>query len=185
MGMAWPQIAEITTTQPFFNTLIANDAVSSGEFGFELAPSGSVLYLGGADSSAAGGSLTTVPVTHEGYWQVNMDSINVGGEPAISSLSAIIDTGTTLIVGDINSVAQFYESVPGAQDASSTLGSGFYTFPCNSSPEVSLSFGGVAFDISNTFSLGPATQGSSQCVGGIIGQSVGGKTMFLFISIYR
>jgi hypothetical protein len=181
MGMAWPQIAEITTTKPYFNTLIANGAVSSGEFGFLLAKSGSVLYLGGVDRSVVNGNLNSVPVTQEGYWQVDMDSVDIGGSPAVSSLSVIIDTGTTLVVGDPDSVSQFYERIPDAQDASSTVGDGFYTFPCDSPPQVSLSFGGVAYDISSTFNLGPASQGSSDCVGGIVGQDVGSKLLSSFV----
>jgi cathepsin D len=145
-----------------------------------LAESGSVLYLGGVDSSVVDGNLNTVPVTQEGYWQVDMDSVNVGGSPAVSSLSAVIDTGTTLVVGDPDSVSQFYENIPNAQDASSSVGDGFYTFPCDSPPQVSLSFGGVAYDVSSTFNLGPASQGSSDCVGGIVGQEIGSKLLSSF-----
>lgn len=48
--------------------------------------------------------------------------------------------------------------------------------PCNSIPDITLTFGGKAFSISaETFNLGQAEQGSSDCVGGIIGQDVGGK----------
>jgi cathepsin D len=67
MGMARPQTAEISTAKLYFNTVIANGAVSSGEFGFLLAESGAVFYLGGVDSSVVDGNFNTVPVTQEGY----------------------------------------------------------------------------------------------------------------------
>lgn len=42
--------------------------------------------------------------------------------------------------------------------------------PCNSDPQISLTFGGKAFAIpTNTFNLGQLFQGSEDCVGGITG----------------
>jgi cathepsin D len=60
--------------------------------------------------------------------------------------------------------------VPG----SASVGDGYYTYPCNSPPNVSITFGGKKFAISaNTFSLGRVSSGSSQCVGGIVGEDIG------------
>jgi hypothetical protein len=88
-------------------------------------------------------------------------------------LTAIIDSGTTLVVGDTSNVAKFWKAA-GGKDASSTVGEGFYTYPCNSPPSVSITFGGKKFAISaDTLSLGPVSSGSSQCVGGIVGQDLG------------
>jgi len=36
----------------------------------------------------------------QGYWQVAMDALSLGGKSVISNIDSIIDTGTTLIVGD-------------------------------------------------------------------------------------
>lgn len=97
-----------------------------------------------------------------------MDSINVGGSAVVSSLPAIIDSGTSFIIGDPDRVAQFYSAVPGSKDASSTVGQGYYTFPCNSPPTVSVTFNGVAYDISaNNFNLGTTSDGSNECVGAV------------------
>lgn len=63
----------------------------------------------------------------QGFWQVALDSVDVGGEAVATSLSAIIDTGTTLVLGDATSVAALYAAIPGSKDASSTLGDGFFT----------------------------------------------------------
>ncbi len=56
-----------------------------------------------------------------------MDSANVDGKAVVENLSAIIDTGTTLIVGDTKSVSEFYDSISGSTDASQTVGDGFFT----------------------------------------------------------
>ena len=48
--------------------------------------------------------------------------------------------------------------------------------PCDSSPSVSLTFGGTQFDFSPTFSLGPVSSGSSDCVGGVVAADTGSKS---------
>ena len=52
-----------------------------------------------------------------------MDSVTVGGNNVVGSTEAIIDTGTTLIVGDSQSIASAYGGIKGAQDN----GDGTYT----------------------------------------------------------
>lgn len=183
--MGYPQIAEINATVPLINTLIREDAIAIGEFGFKLADTDSVLYLGDVDQSASAGPLNFIPVTEKGYWQVTMDSVHVNGKTALPSSSAIIDTGTSLIVGNPTSVSQFYESIPGAKDAGSTVGKGYFTYPCDSEPTVVLIFGGEPYDISGTFNLGLSEEGSSECVGGVVGMDTPSMSSVIFISLPR
>ncbi|KAG6902288.1 hypothetical protein C0995_001898 [Termitomyces sp. Mi166 len=167
MGMAFPQISEFNAN-PVFQTLVAQKKTTAPQFSFKLSESGSELYLGGTDSELYTGTLSQAPVVQQGFWQVDLDAVNVGGKPTRTGLSAIIDTGTTLVFGDLNSVKSLYAAIPGAADASSTIGSGFFSFPCDSSPDVSLTFAGKAFSISpDTFNLGRLSASSPDCVGGI------------------
>lgn len=63
----------------------------------------------------------------------------------------------------------FYANVPGAKEQTALLGQGYYTVPCNEIPNVSLTFGGKSFATApDTFNLGQASKGSSDCVGGIV-----------------
>ncbi|GLB45979.1 putative peptidase A1 family protein [Lyophyllum shimeji] len=167
MGMAFPQISNFPAN-PVFQTLIAEDKTTARQFAFKLTNSGSELFLGGADNSQFIGSLSINPVVQEGFWQVSLDAVNVNGAAAVVAQSAIIDTGTTLVLGNWNSVSAVYAAIPGSQAATSTIGPGFFTFPCDSDLSISLTFGGKAFAISpSTFNLGLAAPGSSDCVGGI------------------
>ena len=101
-----------------------------------------------------------------------MDGASVNGKSAVGQKSAVIDTGTTLILGDESSVRALYAEIPNSKDASSTFAPGFYTFPCNSVPQVSLEFGGKGFSIApGLFNLGLVKAGSSECVGGIAASS--------------
>lgn len=177
MGMAFQSISEYNSP-PVFQTLVAQGKVAEPVFGFTLLKSGSELYLGGVDNSKFDGSLTYAPVTQQGYWQISLDGASVGSNSVFSSgVEAIVDTGTTLIIGDTSNVASIYAAIPGSKDASSTLGSGTYTIPCDSVPDnVSFTIAGKDFSISaDNFSLGPASDGSSDCVGGILGDDSLGK----------
>lgn len=49
-----------------------------------------------------------VPVTKKGYWQIDMDSVTVAGSPVTSVNAAILDSGTSLLVGpkeDVKKIA--------------------------------------------------------------------------------
>jgi hypothetical protein len=82
--------------------------------------------------------------------------------------------GTTLIIGDPASVEILYSSIPGAKNASSALGPGYYTVPCNSVPTVGFMLADQAMDRNfnvapSIFNLGPL-EGTNDCVGGVISQ---------------
>lgn len=169
MGMGFEQISTYPAN-PVFQTLVNQKQVTEPMFAFKITSGDSELYLGGVNKAKFSGSVTKVNVTQVGFWQVNMDSVNVGEDSVITNIDSVIDTGTTLIVGDPTSVKDFYAAIPGSADASNTVGDGFFTFPCNSAPDVSLSFGGKSFSIaSNLFNLGLVSANSTDCVGGIAG----------------
>ncbi|EIW85948.1 acid protease [Coniophora puteana RWD-64-598 SS2] len=171
LGMAYQAISSYGAS-PVFNTLVSEGQTDAGVFGFKLTSSSAELTVGGTDSSAVSGDFTYTPVTQQGYWQFSADGISSGGQQALSSFAAIADTGTTLIVGVPDDVARFYESIGGFPAIE--VGEGYYTVPCNSIPNVSVTIGGTEFVISaDTFNLGPESDGSSECVGGIVGEDVG------------
>ena len=51
------------------------------------------------------------------------DGISVNGKSVIGSSNAVIDTGTTMVVGDTQSVQDFYDQIPGSKYVSK----GFWT----------------------------------------------------------
>ncbi|KAF9520575.1 hypothetical protein BS47DRAFT_1311535 [Hydnum rufescens UP504] len=184
MGLAFPSLSSYPAT-PFFNTLIEERVVSAGQFAFKLASSGSSLFLGGADSSLYTGSINWNPVTVQGYWQIALDAVSTGSSQPVTGVSSIIDSGTTLIIGDSQNVAAFYAAIPGSQDASQTAGPGFYTYPCSSNPSVSLRFGGIAYPVLlSAFNLGPVSEGSSDCIGGVVSQQSGGTGLWIVGDVF-
>ncbi|KAJ8086387.1 hypothetical protein PM082_005210 [Marasmius tenuissimus] len=97
-----------------------------------------------------------------------VDGVNVSGKTPVGPVHAIVDTGTALLLGDEKGVKAVYDAIPGSKDASDTAGPGFFTVPCNSISNVSLTLGSEPFPISaDTFNLGQVAEGSSDCVGGL------------------
>ena len=101
LGMGFGSIAQ--SKQPtFFENLMSQGKVTNPEFAFYLGrgksntQSRSELTLGGTDTARYTGSLTRVPVTTKGFWQVALSSAVVSGKTApATSGQAAIDTGTT------------------------------------------------------------------------------------------
>ncbi|THH13221.1 hypothetical protein EUX98_g9750, partial [Antrodiella citrinella] len=142
----------------------------SGTFAFKLAENASELTLGGVNEALYTGEFAWSNVTEEGYWQVAVEGMTINNKTMFHGHAAIIDSGTTLLVADSTTVAQFYATIPGSRPAPEVAGPGYYTFPCNAVPSVSMTFGGRAFEIpQKTFNLGPAFKGSQECVGSLVG----------------
>jgi cathepsin D len=171
LGLAFPAISNLQK-DPFFVNANSQGVVASNEFGFKLASSGSELYLGGANPSWFTGSIEFHGVVSTGYWQITGGSIASGRTTAVSNFETIIDSGTTIMYGPPDAVKEFYSTVSGSEVFDSSQG--FYSFPCNSVPEVSFSWGGKSWAISSAnFNLGSTESGSSSCVGALAGQNLG------------
>ncbi len=107
---------------------------------------------------------------------MTLDAVSVNGKKPVAGLTqlqSVIDTGTTLIVGNAANVRALYASILGSKDASKTIGSGYYTVPCDAIPTVSFTFGGKAFNVSpRLFNLARVSAGSKDCVGAIVASNM-------------
>ena len=179
MGMGFEQISDFGAN-PVFQTLVENNQTSQPIFSFNLASNGSELFIGGVDPDKFTGEISHVPVTQVGFWQLDVDSLNVKGKEIAKNVSAIVDTGTTLMLGDPMTVAAIYSAIPGAQDASMFAGPGFFTFPCDANPSISVNLCGREFALSvDSLNLGQLFPGSNDCVGGLAASD--GLRMFEFL----
>ena len=128
----------------------------------------------------------------KGYWQTLLDGVSINDCPVpLSEKNAIIDTGTTLIIGNKHDVVGIYSQIPGSGpvDPKYGFGEGFFTslsccclaspglltigrldlVPCNTTTVVSFVFGDKAFPVSpSIFNIGLLFNGSDTCVGGVI-----------------
>ncbi|KAH8997791.1 acid protease [Lactarius hatsudake] len=162
LGMGYESLSSYGAS-PVFQSLVSQGQVSTPVFSFYFAESGSELLIGGTNQNHFTGSFTYMPVTTQGYWQGSFGGISVNGKTVIGGQGAIIDTGTTQVVGDTQSVQAIYDQIPGSKD----IGGGTWSIPCNFNTPVSITFSGKVFKISaSTFNLGPESSGSSTCIGG-------------------
>ncbi|RDB16842.1 Aspartic protease [Hypsizygus marmoreus] len=175
MGFAFSSIA--TTKQP---TLVEN-LISSGKISPYFSVymtrkqvAGSTLCLGCIDTSKTIGAINYFPVKTKTYWTLDMRALAVDktltSGASSTGLTAIIDTGTTLIYVSAALARDFFSKIPGAKPAPS-YGNGYYTYPCANTKQVGLVFGGLIFYINpKDFNMGRAGSATSpDCVAAIIG----------------
>ena len=76
------------------------------------ATNGGELVLGGIDPAHFTGEHTWAPVTRKGYWQINMQSMQVGKQTMCAKgCAAIADTGTSLIAGPVDEVHSINKAI--------------------------------------------------------------------------
>lgn len=141
---------------------------------------GGEFRMGGTNSSLYTGDIeyTNLGSTIKAYWSIPLRQISVnGGQPmtitnlGVPSLAAI-DTGTTLIGGPPDIVAQIYAQIPNSQRGTGNLAR-YWIYPCSQRVSVSWNFGG------RTWTMDPVdfqllTNNPQLCVGAIFEASLGG-----------
>ncbi|KAJ6598213.1 acid protease [Mycena vulgaris] len=189
IGLAFQGLAE-TRAVPFWQAVINSNQLSSPEMAFQLARSqsesdepGGTFTLGGTNSSLFTGNIEFHDVVVESstptFWLLPLSAVTVQGKSVAiatgNSALAAIDTGTTAIGGPSDDVSAIWAAVPGASAVPGA--EGFFQFPCSTSVQVTLSFGGNAWPISpEDMNLGPVDAGSSLCVGAIFDLTLGSST---------
>ncbi len=129
LGLAWQSISvdNIPTVfsnlvkqglDPVFAFFLSNGDGTKGE-----------LMFGGYNPNHFTGPISWIPLSQETYWEVQLTSLTLGGKSITTATKAVLDTGTSLMVGPSAEVAAFAASV-GAQP----MGNGAYTIPCTSVP---------------------------------------------------
>ncbi|KAF7289300.1 Acid protease [Mycena indigotica] len=167
VGMAFPALS-VFGANPLFTTLVNQGQVPSA-FGVKLADSGSELRLGGVNTALFTGAFRNVSLIEEDFYALNLQALDVSSRTVATAngVTAIVDTGTTLLIGDPQGVEILYSAIPGAKDASAILGPGFFTVPCNRIPTVGVTLGNQIFNVAPAiFNLG-VLQGND-CVGGVV-----------------
>ncbi|CAG9326837.1 unnamed protein product [Blepharisma stoltei] len=162
LGMAWPAISE-DGLEPAFMYLAQQNLVSSNSFAFYLTKtagqSGSVLTLGGYNSALTKGDWNYIPLYKQEWWLIQMGSISVGGKTISGSgFKAILDTGTSLLVGSPSIVNQILALIPSvAQDCSNLA----------KLPTVNIVLGGVTYAMPPSAYVWQIPNGSAnQCING-------------------
>ena len=138
------------------------------------------ITFGGLDSTKFDSStlVTFQNVNPNGFWEGNVDVSVNGQDLGLQGRTAILDTGTTLIIAPPADAEAVHAKIPGSKSD----GQGGFTIPCTNSAVVSLAFGGQSFDINSTDLLfAPVNQNdlTGDCISGISSGQIGGPTQWL------
>nr|AAI53793.1 Cathepsin E2 [Xenopus laevis] len=150
LGLGYPSIA-VGGCTPVFDNMIAQNLVELPMFSVYMSrdpnsPVGGELVFGGFDASRFSGQLNWVPVTNQGYWQIQLDNIQINGEVVFCSggCQAIVDTGTSMITGPSSDIVQL-QSIIGASAAN-----GDYEVDCtvlNKMPTMTFTINGIGYQM--------------------------------------
>lgn len=121
--------------------------------------------FGFIDASKHEGAITYTEVdSSQGFWGFTASGYSVGGQSTSSSLKAIADTGTSLILVADEVVSAYYAKVQGAQNSQQAGG---YVFDCSGTlPDFALTIEGKSFTVPGKY-INYAPNGDGTCYGGI------------------
>ncbi|XP_034733635.1 pepsin A-like [Etheostoma cragini] len=163
LGLAFQAIASDNVV-PVFDNMVNEGLVSQAMFSVYLSSQseqGSEVVFGGVDSSHYTGQITWIPLSSATYWQIAMDSVTINGQTVACSggCQAIIDTGTSLIVGPTSDINNMNSWVGASTDQY-----GDATVSCQnigSMPEVTFTLNGNAFTIPASAYVSQSSYGCS------------------------
>ncbi|KAI0711920.1 acid protease [Cerioporus squamosus] len=121
-------------------------------------------------------------VATNGFWEGAMDAVTADGQDlGLTGRSAILDTGTTLIVAPPADAEAVHAAIPGAQSD----GNGGFVIPCDTTTSVALSFGGTSFAIdSRDLIFAAADNTGTNCVSGISSGQIVDDTTWLVGDVF-
>ncbi|PCH42313.1 acid protease [Wolfiporia cocos MD-104 SS10] len=190
MGLAQSGISEEGVPTPV-EALASNGLISQAIASFKISRLADQLNdgeitFGGLDATKfdANTLVTFDNVNTEGFWEGDMTAVSSNGQDlGLTGRTAILDTGTTLIIAPQNDADAVHATIPGA----ASDGSGGYTIPCTTNTSIALTFGGQAFAINPLDLLfAPVNDNdlTGDCVSGISAGEVGGATEWLVGDVF-
>nr|CDJ85007.1 Peptidase A1 domain containing protein [Haemonchus contortus] len=152
-GMAWRSIA-VDNISPPLDQIFANKALCpEALFAFYIPPNSNAsgvageLTICGTDPAHYKGNISWVPLISESYWTISLGPVYVRGTTITNETQgAVVDTGTSLIVGPTNAV-QKLQNLFSSSGATNATG-GVYQIECNNTsklPAVVFTLGGHEF----------------------------------------
>ena len=165
LGLAFSSINTVTPTAQttFFDTAINEGVLNQNVFTADLKKGEPGTYdFGFIDSSKYTGDITYTAVDNsQGFWEFTGTGYGVGsGDFQSTSIDAIADTGTTLILVDDSIVSAYYGQVDGASYDSSQGG---YTFSCDATlPDFIVGIEDTQFTVPGSFINFAPADGNSE-----------------------
>ncbi|KAJ3744093.1 acid protease [Lentinula detonsa] len=190
MGLAQSSLSEQgvpTPPESLASAGLISDAITSFKISREADDlNDGEITFGGLDATKFDAStLTTFDnVNTDGFWEGAMDSVTVDGtDTQLTGRTAILDTGTTLIVAPPDDATAVHQLIQG----SASDGQGGFTVPCTTNASVALSFGNTAFAIDPrdiAFQPVDPNDPTGDCISGISSGEIGAATEWLVGDVF-
>ncbi|KAF8975338.1 hypothetical protein BGZ46_009201 [Entomortierella lignicola] len=174
-GLGFDTIESVSGVKTFMDNAIAAGAVAKPVVSVFL-PSvrrnggvGGEYLFGGIDSTKYTGSLTYVPVTQKGYWQIHVSDASYNGASLGQSSEGIIDTGTTLIIVGDAAAQAIHNKIKGSVNDPNNG----WLVPCSlktNTGNIGFKLGGKTFNVPLAdLAFEDVGDGSGNCVSGVQG----------------
>jgi cathepsin D len=182
LGLAFQSIS-VDNVVPVWYNLMYQGLVQQNVFSVWLsdisdpdAQTGGELLLGGIDSTKYSGALTYVPLTNETYWQFGLDDITISGTAQKfcpnGPCKAILDTGTSLLVGPTEAIKAINAKLGGIEIPAT----GEYIIPCKKIPllpNIGFVINGKSFVLTaKQYVLQITQDGETSCISGFMGMDI-------------
>jgi hypothetical protein len=171
--MAWKSISEDQLV-PVFEQMFDNGIIDNDSFSFYLskAPNaaGSELVLGGVDSNLASGSFNYHTLISDSYWEIKVDDLSVDGSSmGFSGVKGVVDTGTSLLVGDSTYLTPVLNKIGKVASDCSNL---------KSLPNIAFEIDGITYTLTpSDYVLQITEQGQTECLCGIQAANFAGSEL--------
>jgi len=190
IGLAFSTIAS-SGAIPLWQTLASSNAWTQPLMAFQLTrfnnatqakdlEPGGTFTMGAVNTSLYTGDIDYNPIPNDevSYWLQTVSSITSQGNsiPVQSGADALaaIDTGTTLVGGPAAAVAEIYANIPGSEAGTGDM-EGYYTYPCSTTVQVTMAFGGQSWPISPA-DFEAQDLGGNTCMGAFFSLETGSNT---------
>jgi len=190
MGLAQSTLSEQQTPTPV-DSLATAGLIQDSIVSFKISRladnknDGEITFGGLDDTKFDPKTLVTVPnVNQQGFWEADLDAATVDGkDTGLTGRTAILDTGTTLLVLPDADAQTLHKQIQGAKSD----GQGGFTIPCTTKASVAFTFGGQQFAIDpRDIAFQPVDPNNPQgdCVSGITSGAVGGANEWLVGDVF-
>jgi hypothetical protein len=189
MGLAQSTLSEQKTLTPI-ESLAQQGLVQSAITSYKISRladglNDGEITFGGVDATKFDPATvaTFANVNQQGFWEGDVSFSVNGQDLGLQGRTAILDTGTTLIIAPPADAAAVHAAIPGAQSD----GQGGFTIPCTTTASVALTFGGQEFAIDPRdllFAPVDPNNLTGDCVSGISSGQIGGATEWLVGDVF-
>ena len=190
MGLAQSTLSEQKTLTPVESLAKAGliqEAITSFKISrlADQKNDGEVTF-GGLDTSKFDQkTLVTINnVNKNGFWEAPLDAASLNGKDlGLNGRTAILDTGTTLLIAPQADAQAIHQAIPGAKAG----GNGTFTLPCTTTASLALTFGGGSFAIDPrdiVFVPVNPNNPNGDCISGISAGQLGGPQQWLVGDVF-